>query len=278
MVAFDFSTKDMHRVRTYDEIIHDDVLFPTDKINLPDRMATRLRNLPQLTRFDEIDATVDMAADQEKVAKARVREQTFKDMGVGPDDTQAIMRAQNPTSDFDSGNSAEDIPADMSAMRKRPKGLASLVPWAEVDRGIFGRFTDNWFHDGKSPYERAHCREISRQRQEMDDKRDRARRARGEAPEPHEEQPRHFQPAPETIHDAAIAEFRQTSAALTRERLREHRRREALAAAAQANLSPANSVIEHVLYGGGGYEKVRNERQTHQERRHQDQQDHRCTI
>ena len=71
MVAFDFSMKDMHRVRTYDEIMHDDVLFPTDKINLPDRMATRLRNLPQLTRLDELDATVDMAADREKIAKAR---------------------------------------------------------------------------------------------------------------------------------------------------------------------------------------------------------------
>ena len=145
MVAFEFSTKDMHRVRTYDEIIHDDVLFPTDKINLPDRMATRLRNLPQLTRFDEIDATVDMAADQEKIAQARVKEQTLKDMGVGPDDTQAIKRAQNPTSDFGSVNSYEDVPADMSAMRKRPKGLAPEVKWAEVDRGIVGRFTDNWF-------------------------------------------------------------------------------------------------------------------------------------
>ena len=129
------------------EIIHDDVLFPTDKINLPDRMATILRNLPQLTRFDEIDATVDMAADQEKIAKARVREQTFKDLGVGPDDTQAIKRAQNPTSDFDSGNSAEDIPTEMSAMRKRPKFIPSEINWAEFDRGIFGRFTDNWFHD-----------------------------------------------------------------------------------------------------------------------------------
>ena len=154
MVTFDFSTKDMHRVRTYDEIIHDDVLFPTDKINLPDRMATRLRNLPQLTRFDEIDATVDMAADQEKVAKARVREQTFKDMGVGPDDTQAIMRAQHPTSDFESGNSAEDIPTDMSAMRKRPRGLPPQVPWVEYDKGIYGHIRDA-IHLGRSPEERA---------------------------------------------------------------------------------------------------------------------------
>ena len=55
MVAIGIKTG-MHRVRTYDEIIHDDVIFPRDKIHLPDRMATQLRNLPQLTRFDEVDA------------------------------------------------------------------------------------------------------------------------------------------------------------------------------------------------------------------------------
>ena len=177
MVAFEFSTKDMHRVRTYDEIIHDDVLFPTDKINLPDRMATRLRNLPQLTRFDEIDATVDMAADQEKIAKARVREQTFKDLGVGPDDTQSIKRAQNPTSDFDSGNSAEDIPTEMSAMRKRPKGLPPQVPYAEGRRGIFGSIYDNVVHLGRSPDERRYLEEVGKERDAIIDKRDRARRA-----------------------------------------------------------------------------------------------------
>ena len=109
MVAIEFYLKEFHRVRTYDEIIHDDVLFPTDKIKLPDRMATQLRNLPQLTRFDEIDATVDMAEDNAKVAKERAREPAFQNL-MGPGDTRSIRRAQaSPTSsDFED---AEDRPS-----------------------------------------------------------------------------------------------------------------------------------------------------------------------
>ena len=82
----------------------------------------------------------------------------------------------------------------------------------------------------------------------MDDKRDRARRARGEPAEAPEEQPRHFYPTPPAIQEAAIAEYRLSNAALTEERLRAQSRRDALAEKAQANLTPANSVIEQVQW------------------------------
>ena len=59
MVAINFNKAIMHRVPTYDEIIKETITHPTDKIQLPDRMATRLRNLPQLTRFDEVDVNSD---------------------------------------------------------------------------------------------------------------------------------------------------------------------------------------------------------------------------
>ena len=55
MVAINFNKAIMHRVPTYDEIIKETITHPTDKIHLPDRMATRLRNLPQLTRFDDVE-------------------------------------------------------------------------------------------------------------------------------------------------------------------------------------------------------------------------------
>ena len=69
-------------------------------------------------------------------------------------------------------------------------------------------------HDGQSPYERAHWREIGRGRAAQDEARAQRLRARGEPPDLPEEQPRHFEPAPQTIQEAAIAEYRLANAAL----------------------------------------------------------------
>ena len=69
MGADSFIKSQMHRRPTYDQVLYDTVINPTDKINLPDRMATELRNTHQLTRFDEVDQTPDLAAEQAKIAK-----------------------------------------------------------------------------------------------------------------------------------------------------------------------------------------------------------------
>ena len=45
-----FNTTMMHKKPTYEESIRQS-MDPNDKIALPDRMATRLRNTPQLTKF-----------------------------------------------------------------------------------------------------------------------------------------------------------------------------------------------------------------------------------
>ena len=42
-----------HKKPTYDEVVKESITNPTDKIGLPDRMATQLRNTPQLTRYDD---------------------------------------------------------------------------------------------------------------------------------------------------------------------------------------------------------------------------------
>ena len=47
-----FNTTMMHKKPTYEELIRQS-MDPNDKIALPDRMATRLRNTPQLTKFDD---------------------------------------------------------------------------------------------------------------------------------------------------------------------------------------------------------------------------------
>ena len=47
------SIKDYHRKPTYDELIQEAIIHPTDTIKYPNRIATQLRNTPQLTRFDD---------------------------------------------------------------------------------------------------------------------------------------------------------------------------------------------------------------------------------
>ena len=47
------SLKDYHRKPTYDELIQEAIIHPTDMIKYPNRIATQLRNTPQLTRFDD---------------------------------------------------------------------------------------------------------------------------------------------------------------------------------------------------------------------------------
>ena len=128
MGVVEFSIREMHRVRTYDEIIHDDVLFPKDRIALPDRMATQLRNLPQLTRFDEIDPTAEMAEQNETMAKVRAMALAFQNM-MGPGDTRSVRRAQasSPSSsDFESASDG------------RPGFLPPPTPPTLGQTGFFG--------------------------------------------------------------------------------------------------------------------------------------------
>ena len=45
--------KDYHRTPTYDELIQEASIHPTDTIKYPNIIATHLRNAPELTRFDD---------------------------------------------------------------------------------------------------------------------------------------------------------------------------------------------------------------------------------
>ena len=94
MGADSFIKSQMHRMPTYDEVIYDTVIKPTDRIDLPDRTATRLRNTHQLTRFDEVDETPNLGAEQDKITQERLKHLALQGMGVGPDETVALKRAQ----------------------------------------------------------------------------------------------------------------------------------------------------------------------------------------
>ena len=56
----------MHTVPTYDELVRDTITNPKDRIALRSRMATQLRNTPQLTRFDD-DAPLNLTDEQNKI-------------------------------------------------------------------------------------------------------------------------------------------------------------------------------------------------------------------
>ena len=54
------SITDYHRKPTYDELIQEAVIKPTEASKYPNRKATQLRNTPQLTRFDD-ESCLDMS-------------------------------------------------------------------------------------------------------------------------------------------------------------------------------------------------------------------------
>ena len=53
-----------HKKPTYEEMVKETITNPTDKIALPDRTATQLRNTPQLTRYDD-ERLLDLNSDNQ---------------------------------------------------------------------------------------------------------------------------------------------------------------------------------------------------------------------
>jgi hypothetical protein len=85
----------MHKVPTYQELINE-IMHPTDKKALPDRMAPQLRGLQQLSRFDDSEASLDLAGEQDKIQKERATEATLHNLG--PSETASVARSQSQSS------------------------------------------------------------------------------------------------------------------------------------------------------------------------------------
>jgi hypothetical protein len=86
----------MHKVPTYAEIIEEAIIHPVDKIKLPDRQALFIRNLPQMTRFDEVDDPADIGKEQERMQQTKLQELTIKQLAPGA--TQSIERVRHAQS------------------------------------------------------------------------------------------------------------------------------------------------------------------------------------
>ena len=66
-------TADMKRRATYETLVRDTILEPKDKINLPDREATLLRNTQQLSRYDD-DDFLGLEKDNTQITKERIQQ------------------------------------------------------------------------------------------------------------------------------------------------------------------------------------------------------------
>jgi hypothetical protein len=71
------SIKDYHRKPTYDELIQEAVIHPTETIKYPNRIATQLRTTPQLTRFDD-ESFLDMNTINSNAAKQNIQQTAYQ--------------------------------------------------------------------------------------------------------------------------------------------------------------------------------------------------------
>ena len=105
----------MHRRPTYETLVKDTILEPKDKIALPDRDASILRRMQQLTKYDDAEF-LDLEKDNENIAKEHaqqmeVRAATGADLGGSiaeerafrPDGHEAHTFSQSPPDEPGSG-------------------------------------------------------------------------------------------------------------------------------------------------------------------------------
>jgi hypothetical protein len=232
----------MHRVPTYEEIIYDTVLNPTDKIALPNRRASQLRSLPQLTRFDEVDETPDLAAEQDKTTKERIKEQTFRGMGLGSNETLSVARAESSKGRYSdvTSDDYDSVPGEPppGAPPTRPKGLPRNI---KRQRGLFGQIYAQTIGMGY------HIDDAEWVTQELRME-EAGRRARGERGT----EQRHFHPTPPSLEDTMKEEYQQHQVVLRELRLERERKRERIANNSRDDLSRPASEVDNVGWGWWG--------------------------
>ena len=67
------SVKGYHRKPTYDELIQEAFINPTETIKYPNKIATQVRNTPQLTRFDD-ESFLDMSTINSNAMKQTIQQ------------------------------------------------------------------------------------------------------------------------------------------------------------------------------------------------------------
>ncbi len=84
---------DFHRKPTYAEMVKSTITNPTDKIDLPDRYATRLRNTPQMTRYDD-ESFLELTKDNQNIMVEQMKQTTVRQQAAASQTaTHTVERA-----------------------------------------------------------------------------------------------------------------------------------------------------------------------------------------
>jgi len=84
-----------HKRPTYAELVRDTITNPKDKIALPDRYATQLRNTPQMTRYDD-ESFLDLTQDNKTIMVEKMKQTTVRQQAAASDTkTHKMEKATN---------------------------------------------------------------------------------------------------------------------------------------------------------------------------------------
>jgi len=86
----------MNPKATFESLVRDTILNPTDKINLPNREASQLRSTQQLSRWDDSEF-LDLGKDSERIMKEKIHQEEFTQMtGHSGGLTRTVEQAAQP--------------------------------------------------------------------------------------------------------------------------------------------------------------------------------------
>ncbi len=98
-----------HKRPTYAELVRDTITNPKDKIVLPDRYATQLRNTPQLTRYDD-ETFLDLTQDNKTIMVEQMKQTTMRQQTAATNTKTHMMEQATNTEPRD-----EPMPASSSS-------------------------------------------------------------------------------------------------------------------------------------------------------------------
>jgi hypothetical protein len=104
-----------HKRPTYAELVRDTITNPKDKIALPDRYATQLRNTPQMTRYDD-ESFLDLTQDNKTIMVERMKQQTFRQQVAATKNKTHTMERETNTDPPD-----EPMPASTASGSGGPR-------------------------------------------------------------------------------------------------------------------------------------------------------------
>ena len=98
-----------HKRPTYAELIRDTITNPKDKIALPDRYATQLRNTPQMTRYDD-ESFLDLTQDNKTIMVEQMKQTTVRQQVAATNTKTHTIEEETNTETAD-----EPMPASSSS-------------------------------------------------------------------------------------------------------------------------------------------------------------------